>query len=195
MSLSLPKILPLTLELAVRRLHSSSLLVHWFALFALVQAGDRAPPPRSSQVCHNSATLARTLMADLKSSQPPEERATSHNTPDEGETLVGHDSTPSSSTSLNSGFSKGQILAQRFRILRFVARGGMGEVYEAEDLELNERVALKTVRFEMADNERTVERFKREIQLGRKVTHPNVCRTFDVFRHVEQDGQGVSRET
>jgi serine/threonine protein kinase/tetratricopeptide (TPR) repeat protein len=134
-------------------------------------------------------------MADLKSSQPPEERATSHNTPDEGETLVGHDSTPSSSTSLNSGFSKGQILAQRFRILRFVARGGMGEVYEAEDLELNERVALKTVRFEMADNERTVERFKREIQLGRKVTHPNVCRTFDVFRHAELGAQGENRVT
>jgi eukaryotic-like serine/threonine-protein kinase len=137
-------------------------------------------------------------MADLKSSQPPEERATPYSPPDEGETLVGQDSahpTPSKSSLANSGFSKGQILASRFRILRFVARGGMGEVYEAEDLELNERVALKTVRFEMADNERTIERFKREIQLGRKVTHPNVCRTFDVFRHVEQDAEGVSRET
>jgi serine/threonine protein kinase len=130
-------------------------------------------------------------MADLKSSQPPEERATPYS-PDEGETLVGQ---AYITTSLNSGFSKGQVLAGRFRILRFVARGGMGEVYEAEDLELNERVALKTVRFEMADNERTMERFKREIQLGRKVTHPNVCRTFDVFRHVEQDAEGVSRET
>ncbi len=137
-------------------------------------------------------------MADLKSSQPPEERATPYSPPDDGETLIGQDSarsTPSKSSTANSGFAKGQILAGRFRILRFVARGGMGEVYEAEDLELNERVALKTVRFEMADNERTIERFKREIQLGRKVTHPNVCRTFDVFRHVEQDAQGVSRET
>jgi eukaryotic-like serine/threonine-protein kinase len=136
-------------------------------------------------------------MADLKSSQPPEERETPYTTRDEGETLVGQDShsTPSKSSPANSGFSKGQILAGRFRILRFVARGGMGEVFEAEDLELNERVALKTVRFEMADNERTIERFKREIQLGRKVTHPNVCRTFDVFRHVEQNEQGESRET
>jgi eukaryotic-like serine/threonine-protein kinase len=133
-------------------------------------------------------------MADPKSSQPPEEHATPYSTPDEGETLVGGDS-QARSAALNSGFSKGQILAERFRILRFVARGGMGEVYEAEDLELNERVALKTVRFEMADNERTIERFKREIQLGRKVTHPNVCRTFDVFRHVEQDAQGGSRVT
>src|ERR1700722_219315 len=137
-------------------------------------------------------------MADLKSSQPPEERATPYSPPDEGETLVGQDSahsTPNKSSLANSGFSKAQILAGRFRILRFVARGGMGEVYEAEDLELRERVALKTVRFEMADNERTIERFKREIQLGRKVTHPNVCRTFDVFRHVEQTEQGESRET
>jgi eukaryotic-like serine/threonine-protein kinase len=137
-------------------------------------------------------------MADLKSSQPPEERATPYSPPDDGETLLGQDSehsTPIKSSPANSGFSKGQILAGRFRVLRFVARGGMGEVYEAEDLELNERVALKAVRFEMADNERTVERFKREIQLGRKVTHPNVCRTFDVFRHVEQDAQSVSRET
>jgi serine/threonine protein kinase/tetratricopeptide (TPR) repeat protein len=134
-------------------------------------------------------------MADLKSSQPPEERATPYSPPDEGDTLVGQDSNQNITISSNSGFSKGQILAGRFRILRFVARGGMGEVYEAEDLELSERVALKTVRFEMADNERTIERFKREIQLGRKVTHPNVCRTFDVFRHVEQDAQGASRET
>jgi tetratricopeptide (TPR) repeat protein/tRNA A-37 threonylcarbamoyl transferase component Bud32 len=134
-------------------------------------------------------------MADLKSSQPPEERATPYSPPDDGETLVGQDSNQHITTLSNSGFLKGQILAGRFRILRFVARGGMGEVYEAEDLELRERVALKTVRFEMADNERTIERFKREIQLGRKVTHPNVCRTFDVFRHVERTEQGESRET
>src|ERR1700721_285762 len=47
-------------------------------------------------------------------------------------------------------FVKGERLAGRFRIVRFVARGGMGEVYEAEDTELNERVALKTIRFDLA---------------------------------------------
>ncbi len=134
-------------------------------------------------------------MADPNSSQPPDDRPNLLATPDDGETLLGEESSQHKSSSTISAFSKGQVLAGRFRVLRFVARGGMGEVYEAEDLELSERVALKTVRFEMADNERTVERFKREIQLARKVTHPNVCRTFDVFRHVEQDGQGTSRET
>ena len=71
-------------------------------------------------------------------------------------------------------------IAGRYRVVRFIARGGMGEVYEVEDLTLHERVALKTVRPEVARDTATVERFKREIQLARKVTHPNVCRIFDV---------------
>jgi serine/threonine protein kinase/tetratricopeptide (TPR) repeat protein len=69
---------------------------------------------------------------------------------------------------------------------RFIARGGMGEVYEVEDLELKERVALKTVRWDVARDALTVERFKREIQLARKVTHPNVCRIFDVSHHRDE---------
>jgi serine/threonine protein kinase/tetratricopeptide (TPR) repeat protein len=80
--------------------------------------------------------------------------------------------------------SGGKLLAGRFRIVRFIARGGMGEVYEAEDLELSERVALKTVRSEIAGDGRAMERFKREIHLARKVTHPNVCRIFDLFHDV-----------
>jgi eukaryotic-like serine/threonine-protein kinase len=71
-------------------------------------------------------------------------------------------------------------IAGRYRVVRFIARGGMGEVYEVEDLELRERVALKTVRPEVARDAVAVERFRREIQLARKVTHPNVCRIFDV---------------
>jgi serine/threonine protein kinase len=94
-----------------------------------------------------------------------------------------------------SSFVKGELLAGRFRIVRFVARGGMGEVYEAEDTELNERVALKTIRFEMAEEDRSAERFKREIQLARKVTHLNVCRTFDVFRHIDTHPDGRTTET
>ncbi|MES1244472.1 MAG: tetratricopeptide repeat protein [Acidobacteriota bacterium] len=80
-------------------------------------------------------------------------------------------------------FSPGEMIGGRYRVVRFIARGGMGEVYEVEDLELRERVALKTVRAEVARDEVTVERFRREIQLARKVTHPNVCRIFDVAFH------------
>src|SRR5512135_2151404 len=74
-------------------------------------------------------------------------------------------------------------LSGRFRIVRFIARGGMGEVYEAEDKVLGERVALKTIRSDVADDERSMERFLREVHLSRRVTHPNVCRIFDVFHH------------
>jgi serine/threonine protein kinase/tetratricopeptide (TPR) repeat protein/TolB-like protein len=83
-------------------------------------------------------------------------------------------------------FAPEEMLAGRYRVARFIARGGMGEVYEVEDLELKERVALKTVRWDVARDALTVERFKREIQLARKVTHPNVCRIFDVSHHRDE---------
>jgi len=134
-------------------------------------------------------------MVDNKFSQPPDETRPPSQDGDEGETLAGVQTPPGLPSSSNSAFAKTQILAGRFRILRFVAKGGMGEVYEAEDLELNERVALKTVRFEMAHDEKTVERFKREIQLARKVTHASVCRTYDIFRHVDLEGEKAGRET
>jgi eukaryotic-like serine/threonine-protein kinase len=99
------------------------------------------------------------------------------------------------SPATTSSFAANDLIAGRFRVVRFIARGGMGEVYEAEDLELRERVALKTARLEIAGDERFVERFRREIQLARKVTHPNVCRTFDVFRQTETTSNGQTRET
>lgn len=94
----------------------------------------------------------------------------------------------------HASFLPQTILAKRFRIVRFIARGGMGEVYEAEDLELQEHVAVKCIRFEYAQQEHATERFRREIQLARRVTHPNICRTYDVFRHVEAETEGDPQE-
>ena len=82
-----------------------------------------------------------------------------------------------------STFQPGDVLCERFRVERFIARGGMGELYAARDLTLGEAVALKTIRPEIAGNDRTRQRFLREIQLARKVTHPNICRIFDLFQH------------
>jgi tetratricopeptide (TPR) repeat protein len=61
----------------------------------------------------------------------------------------------------------------------------MGEVYEAEDLELSGRVALKTIRPEIAEEAGSIDRFKREVHLARQVTHPNVSRIYDVSRQGE----------
>ncbi|MBI2214109.1 MAG: protein kinase [Acidobacteria bacterium] len=80
-------------------------------------------------------------------------------------------------------FRPDQTVADRYRIVRTIGRGGMGEVYEAEDLELGGRVALKTIRAEAAAQETLLWRFRREIQIARRVTHPNVCRLFDVSYH------------
>ena len=85
-------------------------------------------------------------------------------------------------------FDVGETLAGRFEIVRFIGRGGMGEVYEANDLELGDHVAIKTVLPEFTADPTGLRRFKREIQLARKVTHPNVCRIFDVAHH-ERDGR------
>src|SRR5262249_56552300 len=79
-------------------------------------------------------------------------------------------------------FDADDLIAGRYRVLRFLAQGGMGEVYAAEDLELGVRVALKTIRADLAEGTGALERFKREIQLARKISHPNVCRVFDLGR-------------
>jgi len=80
-------------------------------------------------------------------------------------------------------FAPGETVAGRFRIVRFIGRGGMGEVYEAKDAELGARVALKTLRPEISSDSWALNRFRQEIHLARRVTHPNVCRMFDIARH------------
>ena len=87
-----------------------------------------------------------------------------------------------SGSSQTQSFAAGDVITGRFRISRFIARGGMGEVYEAEDTELHERVALKSIRAEFLHDPKALDRLKREVHLARKVTHSNVCRIFDFFR-------------
>src|SRR5689334_1403770 len=76
----------------------------------------------------------------------------------------------------------GEVLSGRYELIRFIAAGGMGEVWEAEDRSLHERVALKTVRSEVVDAQ-SLERFRHEVKLARKVAHRNVCRVFEFGEH------------
>ena len=78
-------------------------------------------------------------------------------------------------------FLADEVISDRFRIIRFLNSGGMGEVYEAWDSELQERVALKTIRAEIASVPGVIDRFKREVKQARGVSHPNVCRVYDLF--------------
>ena len=104
-----------------------------------------------------------------------------------GGTLVDPEPLETAETVELTSFDTGEVLAGRYRIVRFIAEGGMGQVFEARDELLGEAVALKTIRPDVLERPATAERFRREIQLARKVTHPNVCRVFDVARHRDTD--------
>jgi serine/threonine protein kinase len=94
--------------------------------------------------------------------------------------------------SFDHRFAPGDKLAGRYRIVNLIGEGAIGEVYEAFDEALAEPLALKTLRAQVASQAVTVERFRREIQLARKVTHRNVCRTYDLGRHEMPDGNVVT---
>ncbi len=91
------------------------------------------------------------------------------------------EATPSSALSHEHGrFLPGAVLANRYRIVALAGRGGMGEVYRADDLKIGQAVALK---FLPADLERDPDRLQRllgEVRIARQVSHPNVCRVYDV---------------
>ncbi len=74
----------------------------------------------------------------------------------------------------------GNVLAKRFRIERFLGRGGMGEVYEAGDSQSHTYVALKVIREDIADQPQMIARLRAEMVLARSVTHRNVCRVFEL---------------
>jgi serine/threonine protein kinase len=85
-------------------------------------------------------------------------------------------------------FAAGDIIVDRYRIVRFLAQGGMGEVYLAEDRLLEEQVALKTLTCTALDDQGAAFRFKAEARLARRVTHPNVCRILEFGMHVHKRG-------
>ncbi len=75
----------------------------------------------------------------------------------------------------------GDVLANRFQIVALLGRGGMGEVYRAQDSDLSESVALKVIRPEWRGNEPMSARFRDEIRLARAINHPNICNIHDLF--------------
>jgi serine/threonine protein kinase len=77
-------------------------------------------------------------------------------------------------------FPPGTLLAQRYRVVSLLGRGGMGEVYRANDLLLGQTVALKFLPAEWASDESRLARFRNEVRIARQVSHPNVCRVYDI---------------
>jgi hypothetical protein len=86
--------------------------------------------------------------------------------------------TPSSAT--GGRFAPGAMLAGRYRIIAQLGRGGMGEVYRADDTKLGHPVALKFLPRYLIKDDRALDRIYAEVRLGRQVAHPNVCRLYDI---------------
>lgn len=92
---------------------------------------------------------------------------------------------PSSDSGAPSRFAPGTLLAGRYRIVSALGRGGMGEVYRANDLELGEVVALKFLPEAVAHESKKIEIMLSEVRIARKVSHPNVCRVHDLEVHTD----------
>jgi serine/threonine-protein kinase len=80
----------------------------------------------------------------------------------------------------DGGLLPGTVLAHRYRIVNLLGRGGMGKVYRADDLKLGQAVALKFLPEELQREPSALHRFLDEVKLARQVSHPNVCRVYDV---------------
>ncbi len=91
-----------------------------------------------------------------------------------------------SRSSSGSQYVAGTTLADRYRIVSLLGKGGMGEVFRAEDMRLNQAVALKFLPVAMAEDEAARDRFHQEVRLAREISHANVCRVFDIG---EADGR------
>src|SRR5579863_10015479 len=149
---------------------------HWHRIKALFEGALSLAPHERDAFLERECLSAPALQEEVRRLLDNEAR---------GSDLLAFGSRPRASQS----FAPNDIAAGRFRIVRMLGRGGMGEVYEAEDTLLGERLALKTIRSEIASDPATLTRFRHEIQLARRVTHPNVCRIFDFEMHAGDTAQ------
>lgn len=127
----------------------------------------------SAEVCQRCGA---ELNASLTMSITPGELA--HHGHATGTTTASHDPA--------RGFAPGSMVADRYRVVLLLGRGGMGEVYGADDLKLGQRVALKFLPREHGKNQSWRDQFFAEVRMARRVSHPNVCRVYDVG---ESDGR------
>jgi serine/threonine-protein kinase len=114
-------------------------------------------------------TPRRVVSAILQTPGVPRSRTPSHAT------------LSSSSDPIGGGrFAPGSIVAERYRIVALLGKGGMGEVYRAEDLRLTQVLAMKFLPAALSQDASALSRFHSEVRVARQVSHPNVCRMFDI---------------
>ncbi len=146
----------------------------WARLNPLFDAAIEMPRAERSafiaEVCGGDAELRRELVALIDAHEQPD--GLSGNIEEHIRTLV---------DGARREFAPADVVMGRFRIVRKLGRGGMGDVYEAFDLQLSEAIALKAIRPEIVENAGVLARFRKEVQLARRLSGPNVCRIHELF--------------
>jgi serine/threonine-protein kinase len=167
---------------------------------SLLESHRNASDPAATNFLSQTEEIQRSQLtepepAENDSPAPIEHKHSSHHSIQPPPASHVQSRTPRSGTHHRSGsgdstprgrFESGTVLDDRYRIISLLGLGGMGEVYRAEDLTLDQPVALKFLPQSFQDNPSWLERFHNEVRMARQVTHPNVCRVFDIG---EVDGQ------
>ncbi len=129
--------------------------------------GDEVP------LDENQETIAPEAVFSRRSASSPPRGRSSRSSPATNPLL--------SSDPIGGGrFSPGVIVAERYRIVALLGRGGMGEVYRADDLKLSQIVAIKFLPIAFSQDPSILARFHSEVRVARQISHPNVCRVFDI---------------
>jgi predicted Ser/Thr protein kinase len=142
--------------------------------------GDRSSCPSCGTALGDSFTPTQ-LFPEEAAAAPTKQRATGR------KGSANSSPSPVSFDSIDDArFTPGTTLAGRYRIVSLLGRGGMGEVYRADDLKLGQPVALKFLPETLSKDGAALARFHREVRVARQVSHRNVCRVYDIG---EIDGQ------
>ncbi len=133
--------------------------------------------PEESRFCSNCGTQLLEIPSDQASSTP------------------GKNIFPTQTRTLHTPvkrLKRGTVFANRYEVIEELGVGGMGSVYKVFDKKIDEKVALKVLAPEVAGDEKTIDRFRFELKLARKVSHRNVCRMFDLSE--EEGTQFITME-
>lgn len=131
-----------------------------------VDAGEETIAPGATEQAARRTPLPRTPLARTTPRQP---RITTPSHPLTTSDPIG-----------GGRFAPGTVVAERYRIVAMLGRGGMGEVYRADDLKLSQVVAIKFLPEALVRDASALERFHSEVRVARNISHNNVCRVFDI---------------
>ncbi len=148
-----------------------------------VNCGTRVDVDTNATVLGDEALLDSNLETIAPDTQPAAHRSSPQPVKTPARARSSPPSNPILSTSDPIGggrFTPGAIIGERYRIVALLGRGGMGEVYRAEDLKLSQVVAIKFLPEALSRDASALARFHSEVRVARQVSHPNVCRVFDI---------------